>query len=127
MTRFVGLWLTLLIFLSGPALTGKVRFGDFTIAAETSPVLNPANLAGKTAAEIDAAAREAGLLPKGPSPITGKGAYIDPVTGEQRVLIHPEPEPPHMHVNDPTGARLDINGNPVPPESPAAHLPLGKG
>ena len=36
MTRLVGLWLALLIFLSGPALEGKVRFGDFTIAAETT-------------------------------------------------------------------------------------------
>lgn len=35
MTRLVGLWLTLLIFLSGPALEGKVRFGDFTFAAES--------------------------------------------------------------------------------------------
>jgi hypothetical protein len=35
MTRLVGLWLTLLIFLSGSALEGKVRFGDFAIAAES--------------------------------------------------------------------------------------------
>jgi RHS repeat-associated protein len=90
-----------------------------------SPPLNPANLAGKTPAEIDKAAQDAGLIPKGPDPMAGKGAYIDPATGEQRVLIHSDAEPPHMHVNDPAGTRLDINGNPVPPESPAAHLPLG--
>jgi hypothetical protein len=54
----------------------------------------------------------------------GKGAYIDPVTGQQRILIHPEPGGGgHIHVNDPSGQRLDINGNPVPPESPEAHLP----
>lgn len=34
MMRLVGFWLTLLIFLSGSILEGKVRFGDFTIAAE---------------------------------------------------------------------------------------------
>ena len=36
MTRLVGYWLTLLIFLSGSVLEGKVRFGDFTIAAENA-------------------------------------------------------------------------------------------
>lgn len=45
MTRRAGFWLTLLIFLSGLALEEKVRFGDFTIAAETGPMtlgeLNP--------------------------------------------------------------------------------------
>ena len=107
----------------GPA--GMEAAGMDAAAAEASPVLNPANLAGRTATEIDAAAQDAGLIPKGPSPITGEGAYVDPVTGEQRVLIHPDSDTPHMHVNDPSGARLDINGNTVSPESPAAHLPLG--
>jgi hypothetical protein len=66
------------------------------------------------------------LIPKGPDPQGGQGAYIDPVTGEQRILIHPvDPTSgPHAHVNDPSGQRLDINGNVVPPDSPAAHLPL---
>lgn len=36
MKRLGAFWLTLLIFLSVPALVGKVGFGDFTIAAETS-------------------------------------------------------------------------------------------
>lgn len=36
MKQLGAFWLTLLIFLSGPALEGKVGFGDFTIAAETS-------------------------------------------------------------------------------------------
>jgi hypothetical protein len=36
MRQLLGVWLTLLIFLSGPALEGKVRFDDFTIAAETT-------------------------------------------------------------------------------------------
>jgi len=90
----------------------------------TSPQINPQDLAGKTPAEIDQAARAAGLIPKGPSPQTGQGSYVDPVTGEQRVLIHPDDS--HMHVNNPAGERLDINGQVVPPESPAAHLPLGQ-
>jgi hypothetical protein len=34
--RLLGVWLTLLIFFSGPVLEGKVRFGDFTIAAESA-------------------------------------------------------------------------------------------
>jgi len=57
--------------------------------------------------------------------MSGKGAYIDPVTGEQRVLIHPnDPAGAHAHVNDPAGNRLDANGNVVPNEDPAAHLPI---
>ncbi|WP_264802637.1 hypothetical protein, partial [Acetobacter fabarum] len=66
-----------------------------------------------------------GLVPRGPDPMNGRGAYIDPVTGEQRILSHPNADPPHAHVNDPFGTRLDINGNPVEPESPEAHLPIG--
>lgn len=95
-------------------------------AEAVSPIINPANIAGKTPAEIDAAANEAGLIPKGPDPMNGQGAYVDPVTGEQRILSHPDADIPHAHVNDATGQRLDINGNPVPAESPAAHLPIGQ-
>ena len=91
-----------------------------------SPDIDPKDVAGKTPAEIDALAQAKGLIPKGPDPQAGQGAYIDPVTGEQRVLIHPT-DPvsgPHAHVNNPAGERLDINGNVVPPETPAAHLPI---
>ena len=91
-----------------------------------SPIINPADIAGKTPSEIDAAANDAGLIPKGPDPMNGQGSYVDPVTGEQRILSHPNADVPHAHVNDASGQRLDINGNPVPPESPAAHLPIGK-
>ena len=63
-------------------------------------------------------------MPKGPDPQAGKGAYVDPATGKQRVLCHPNCSNPHGHVNNPQGQRLDINGNVVPPESPAAHLPI---
>ena len=94
-------------------------------AAEASPAINPADVAGKTPAEIDALAKQNGLIPKGPDPMNGRGSYIDPVTGQQRILIHPGDEPPAVHVNDPSGGRLDINGNPVSPRSPGAHLPMG--
>ena len=87
-----------------------------------SPHINPQELAGKTPAEIGEASRNAGLIPRGPDPDSGQGAYVDPVTGEQRVLIHPEHA--HFHVNNPAGERLDINGQVVAPESLAAHLPL---
>lgn len=91
----------------------------------TSPVIDPKNVGGKTADEIDKLAGQLGLQPKGPDPKGGRGGYIDPVTGEQRILIHPLPSGgSHTHVNNPQGDRLDINGNVVKPESPAAHLPL---
>jgi len=54
--------------------------------------------------------------------MNGKGAYIDPVTGAQRLLIHPNDR--EYHVNNPIGERIDINGNVVDPKSPLAHLPL---
>jgi hypothetical protein len=91
----------------------------------TSPKIDPGDIAGRTPAEIDAFAQEHGLIPKGPDPMAGKGSYTDPITGQQRVLCHPAACPPHAHVNNPAGQRLDINGNVVPAESPAAHLPLG--
>ncbi|WP_321573075.1 RHS repeat domain-containing protein, partial [Hafnia alvei] len=88
------------------------------------PHIDPKNIGGKTPAEIDKIARESGLIPKGPHPMKGKGAYLDPVTSKQRVLIHPDSPTPHSHVNNSQGERLDINGNVVPPESPDAHLGL---
>jgi RHS repeat-associated protein len=87
--------------------------------------IDPADIAGLRPKEIDDLARRLGLIPKGPDPMNGRGAYLDPETGQQRILSHPDAEPPHAHVNDPSGQRLDINGNPVPAESPAAHLPIG--
>ena len=111
--------------LGGEALLAPAGADGAVGATANASALNPNDFAGKTASEIDRIAQDSGLLPKGPNPTSGQGAYIDPITGEQRVLIHPESENPHIHVNDPTGARLDINGNIVPPESPSAHLPLG--
>ena len=89
-----------------------------------SPVIDPKDVADKTPDEIDKLARDKGLIPKGPDPKNGIGAYIDPKTGKQRVLCHTNCSNPHGHVNDPDGNRLDINGDHVPPESPDAHLPI---
>jgi hypothetical protein len=68
--------------------------------------------------------RDLGLVAKGPNPQDGQGAYIDPMTGGQKILVHPADPCLHCHVNDPSGGRLGINGNPVSPESPDAHLLL---
>jgi uncharacterized protein RhaS with RHS repeats len=99
--------------------------GDAVDNEKKSPEINPGDVAGKTPEEIDGVARELGLEAKGPDPAAGRGAYVDPVTGEQRILVHPDADcGPHCHVNDSDGNRLDIDGNRVPPESPEAHLPL---
>jgi hypothetical protein len=87
-----------------------------------SPHLYPRDFIGKTPEEIDRAAREVGLIARGPDPMNGKGAYIDPVTGRQRLLIHPNEG--EFHINNPDGERLDIDGQVVDPSSPSAHLPL---
>jgi RHS repeat-associated protein len=101
----------------------KVHVGGETPEPPVSPALSPGDVVGKTPAEIDEYARGAGLLPRGPDPASGRGAYVDPVTGEQRVLVHPG-DSPHAHVNDATGARLGPSGQRVAPESPEAHLPI---
>jgi hypothetical protein len=88
-----------------------------------SPEIKPSDVAGKTPEEIDKLAREKGLQPQGPDPKNGQGAYVDPVTGEQRILVHDG----HVHVNDSSGNRLDIDGNQVPSNSPDAHLPVNTG
>lgn len=65
-----------------------------------------------------------GLKPKGLNPQIGQGANVDPVTGIQRILSHPQGKNPHAHVNDINGVRIGINGKNVPKESPEAHLPI---
>jgi hypothetical protein len=95
--------------------------------AGESPTIDPKDVGGKSAADIEKLAGEKGLEAKGPDPKGGRGSFVDPVTGEQRILIHPDGKGGgHTHVNDASGQRLDINGKPVAPESPAAHLPLGQ-
>ncbi len=96
-------------------------------AAPQSPEINPGEVAGQSPEKIDRIAKDKGLIPKGPNPQAGQGSYTDPVTGKQRILVHPDADcGPHCHVNDPEGNRLDESGNKVPPESPEAHLPLRK-
>lgn len=91
-----------------------------------SPSIDPKDVANKTPTEIDTFAKDNGLVPKRPNPKAGQGAYTDPATGNQRVLCHPNcgSGNPHAHVNDAARNRLDINGNQVPAESAAAHLPI---
>ena len=97
--------------------------GSGKIESDFSPDINPKDLAGKTPDEIHELAIEKGLTPKGSDPKNGRGSYVDPVTGEQRVLIHED----HIHVNNPSGQRLDIDGNPVPNRSAEeVHLPLNR-
>ncbi|SDT88688.1 RHS repeat-associated core domain-containing protein [Halopseudomonas salegens] len=98
--------------------------GVVTKGAGKSPNINPGDVANRTPEQIDALARERGLIPRGPDPQAGRGAYVDPATGNQRVLCHTNCANPHAHVNNPQGQRLDIDGNVVLPESPAAHLPI---
>jgi len=89
-----------------------------------SPEIHPSEVKGKTPTEIDKTSTDKGLLPKGPDPKAGKGSYVDPVTGEQRVLVHPDDG--HAHVNNPAGQRLGPDGSVVPKKSPEAHIPLKK-
>lgn len=53
---------------------------------------------------------------------------IDPQTGEQRIVSHPNDTKygPHGHVNDINGNRIGPGGHNVPPESIPAHLPIRK-
>ena len=118
--------------IEGPFMTGlamaipgpKGEAGEAVLGE--SPAVHPAEIMGKAPAEIDSIATGKGLIPKGPNPTAGKGAYVDPVTGEQRVLIHPDPDPGHAHVNNPAGERLGPDGRVVPRESQEAHLPIKK-
>lgn len=86
--------------------------------------ISPTEVAGRTPSEINQRAGELGLQGRGPDPAGGRGAYIDPQTGQQRVLVHPSADPPHGHVNNPAGQRIGPDGRVVPPESPEAHLRL---
>jgi RHS repeat-associated protein len=92
--------------------------------APSSPDISHSDVKGRTPAEIDKIATDKGLLPKGSDPKAGKGAYVDPVTGEQRVLVHPDDG--HAHVNNPAGERLGPDGSVVPEKSPEAHIPIKK-
>ena len=88
--------------------------------------LVPSDVYGKTPAEIDARARQIGLIPRGGDPMHDRGSYVDPVTQQERILSHPLDKRfgPHGHVNDPQGNRLDMNGKVVGLKTPEAHLPI---
>jgi hypothetical protein len=86
--------------------------------------ISPNEVIGRTPAQIGARAQQLGLQPRGPDPAMGRGAYIDPQTGVQRILSHPNATPPHGHVNNPAGLRIGPDGSVVPPNSPGAHLPI---
>jgi RHS repeat-associated protein len=106
--------------------TQAAQGGQKLLSANAGPTahISPSEVAGKTPAQIDARARELGLQPRGPDPAGGRGAYVDPQTGQQRILSHPNASAPHGHVNKPAGQRIGPNGEVVLPESPAAHLPI---
>ena len=90
-----------------------------------SPHIDPKKIANKTPEQIDKVATKKGLISKGPDPKKGKGSYVDPKTGKERVLCHPNScSGPHAHVNNPQGQRLNIEGKIVPKKSSEAHLPI---
>ena len=93
---------------------------------QAGPVANisPSEVIGNTPSAIHARAQQLGLQPRGPDPAMGRGAYIDPQTGIQRILSHPNAQPAHGLVNNALGQRIDASGNIVAPESSGAHLPI---
>ena len=113
-------------YFAGALLSGVAARGAAGAGAGARAVgdIKPGEVIGKTPSEIGARAQRLGLVPRGPAPEGGRGSYIDPKTGKQRILVHPEGESPHGHVNNPAGKRLGPDGSVVPPESPAAHLPI---
>jgi RHS repeat-associated protein len=111
--------------VSGAGAGRVIRARQQAPRTNTSPEIHPREIAGRSPAEIDQIARARGLQPKGPNPAQGQGSYVDPVTGNQRILSHPNACQPHCHVNNPAGQRLDINGRVVPNESPAATFRSG--
>jgi len=106
----------------GEAITDPARL----LAERAGPTghISPTEVMGRTPSQIDARAGELGLSPRGPNPAQGRGAYIDPQTGQQRILSHPNAQPPHAHVNSPSGQRVGPSGSTVPRSSPEAHLPI---
>ena len=97
------------------------------LAEKAGPVgaISPSEVLNKTTAQIDTRAKQIGLQARGSNPQAGKGAYIDPQTGTQRILSHPyAPSGPHGHVNTPAGQRVGTKGQVVDPKSQEAHLKI---
>jgi len=87
--------------------------------------ISPSEVIGKTPDEIHDRAQELGLKPMGPDARSGKGSYIDPQTGKQRIGPH-DISDRHSHVNTPKGRteRVGPEGNVVDRRSEEAHLPI---
>jgi RHS repeat-associated protein len=111
---------------------GKAGDGVKLLPTSAGPVgqISPSEVINKTPAQIDDAAKRLGLEAKGPNPQVGQGAYVDPQTGQQRILSHPNAEKPHGHVNSPSGNRVDASGaehkGARGQEKPEVHLPIKK-
>ncbi len=78
------------LFAKAKAVVGKgaAKGGQKLLPANAGPTahISPSEVVGKTTAQIDARARELGLQPRGQDPASGRGAYVDPQTGQQRIL-----------------------------------------
>ena len=88
--------------------------------------ISPYEVYNHTLGEIHDRAVDLGLKPMGKDPINGQGSYIDPRTGIQRILIHPNSQKPfpHAHVNNPLGQRINLAGKVVPREAIEAHIEI---
>jgi len=108
--------------------SASARSAQRALPERAGPVghLVPSDVHGKTPAEIDARAKQIGLVPRGKDPMHDRGAYVDPITNKERILSHPldKRSGPHGHVNDPEGNRIGVNGNVVDAKSPDAHIPI---
>jgi RHS repeat-associated protein len=114
--------LTFILGMAMPLEAGPVGL----LSEKAGPVagVSPSEVMGRTPTEIGVRAEQLGLEARGPNPAQGRGAYIDPQTGQQRILTHPDATPPHAHVNNPAGQRIGPSGATVPRNSPEAHLPI---
>jgi hypothetical protein len=66
---------------------------------------------GKTAEQIGNMFRNKGYIPKGPSPVAGKGSYLNPKTGRKYYIdkggkYRKGTELPHVDVHRPPGSSL---------------------
>ena len=107
-------------------LTVATEVGDIELATprDLAGSFEP-RLVSKGARRVGGLDAPKGLVPKGPDPASGKGSYVDPVTGQATGVVSSIVVPSTPHANNPAVERQDINGNIVAPESPEAHLPFG--
>jgi hypothetical protein len=75
--------------------------------ASTEPLgFNP--FRGKTPDELDAIFRSKGFTPRGPSPVTGRGAYLHPVTGRNYHIDLLRHGRPHVDILRAPGYKGDL-------------------